>query len=69
MTVSLPKVTICGYCGRSLGLDSSKRLPPGEHMGKVVVTKEPCNRCDAAFEEGSVSQADTEAGKNTGGKI
>lgn len=43
--MSLPKVIICGYCGRSLGLESDRRLPPGEHMAKIRVTTVPCEPC------------------------
>ena len=43
--MTLPRVSICGWCGRALGLESDRRLPPGEHVGKIRVTSVPCERC------------------------
>jgi deoxycytidylate deaminase len=55
--MTLPKVIICGYCGRSLGLESDRRLPPGEHMAKIRVTTAPCERCKVKLDELGVSHS------------
>ena len=50
--MTLPRVSICGWCGRALGLESDRRLPPGEHVGKIRVTKEMCPHCAKRFSDG-----------------
>jgi hypothetical protein len=57
--MSLPKVVICGYCGRSLGLESDRRLPPGEHAAKIRVTTAPCDRCKVKLGPDGVSNSVT----------
>jgi hypothetical protein len=49
--VSLPKVTICGWCGRSLGLISDRQLPPGEYAAKISITNEMCDKCKTKFSD------------------
>ena len=65
--MTLPRVSICGWCGRALGLESDRRLPPGEHVGKIRVTKEMCPYCAKRFSDGIVSKegvthSDTKSG-------
>lgn len=59
--MTLPRVSICGWCGRALGLESDRRLLPGEHVGKIRVTTKPCDHCKVRLEKlglGSVSHSD-----------
>lgn len=57
--MTLPRVSICGWCGRALGLESDRRLPPGEHVGKIRVTSAPCEKCKGRFEPDGVTHSDT----------
>lgn len=65
--MSLPKVRICGYCGKSLGLETDHRLKPGLHSAKIEVTKEMCPECEKKFNVGDVTPADPLMGNNPDG--
>jgi hypothetical protein len=47
----LPRVRMCGWCGKALGLVSDRRLPPGEHAAKIEVTHDMCSDCEKKFKD------------------
>jgi len=63
--MTLPKVHVCGYCGKAFKMEATKRLPAGEHLARIDVSKTPCPACREKFDAGRVSQDDTQARENS----
>ena len=62
--MSLPKVHICGYCGKAFKMEADRRLPVGEHLARIDVSRQPCPVCKENFGKGDVTQADTQPENN-----
>jgi hypothetical protein len=65
--MSLPKVVICGFCGKSLRLETEHRLKPGVHVAKIEVTKHMCPECKKKYDE-TATQNDPPMRDSSGGK-